>query len=313
MSTSSSWILVVWMALIGGVIGSFLNVVVYRLPLGMSIVHPGSHCPKCGKPIRWFDNVPVFGWIVLRGRCRQCGSPISSRYPIVEAVSAGMFGLLTFVEFVSEGANLPHRPFMVGDMLIREWSMGHAYGISLYHLLLLGTLLCAVLIEYDGNRAPRSLYLPALLVGLAAPLFWPWLRPVAMWTHLPKATSGTLDGLAGLAAGALTGGVGLYIWSIGARRERASRKKNSSKRVGSAPSPTSIFFSLICVGVFLGWQAVLVIAAVTAIVRAFVWLIVRLAARRPAPALCGPTIILGLTTLVWILFWARFAAVFLPL
>ena len=74
---AAHWLIVLWLCLVGGAVGSFLNVVVYRLPLGISLIRPPSHCPACKQPIRWFDNVPVFGWIMLRGRCRNCRSSIS--------------------------------------------------------------------------------------------------------------------------------------------------------------------------------------------------------------------------------------------
>jgi leader peptidase (prepilin peptidase)/N-methyltransferase len=75
-------------ALFGAIIGSFLNVVIYRLPRGESLSTPGSHCPSCETPIKPYDNVPVLGWLWLRGRCRSCGEPISVRYPLVEAGTA---------------------------------------------------------------------------------------------------------------------------------------------------------------------------------------------------------------------------------
>jgi leader peptidase (prepilin peptidase)/N-methyltransferase len=74
----------------GASIGSFLNVVILRLPLGLSIVKPGSHC-SCGRPIAWYDNIPIVSWFLLRGRARCCGSRFSFRYPIVEALTAGLF------------------------------------------------------------------------------------------------------------------------------------------------------------------------------------------------------------------------------
>src|SRR5229473_563903 len=77
-------------ALGGLVVGSFLNVVAYRLPLGQSLVSPGSRCPHCGAPVKPYDNVPVIGWLLLRGRCRGCSEPISARYPIVEALAAAL-------------------------------------------------------------------------------------------------------------------------------------------------------------------------------------------------------------------------------
>lgn len=75
---------------LGLVIGSFLNVVTYRLPRGMSLMRPPSACPSCGAPVRWFDNVPVVSWIILRGHCRRCHQPISVQYPLVE-LGTGMF------------------------------------------------------------------------------------------------------------------------------------------------------------------------------------------------------------------------------
>ena len=73
---------------LGAVVGSFLNVCIWRIPEGKSIVTPASHCPKCGNPVRVYDNVPILSWLVLRGRCRDCGGPISPRYPLVELLTA---------------------------------------------------------------------------------------------------------------------------------------------------------------------------------------------------------------------------------
>ena len=78
-------------ALAGLAVGSFLNVCIHRLPREESVVGPRSYCPTCRQPIRWFDNVPVLAYLALRGRCRACGAPISSWYPLVEVVTAGLF------------------------------------------------------------------------------------------------------------------------------------------------------------------------------------------------------------------------------
>ena len=88
MSDSGSGLVV---ALLGLAVGSFLNVCIYRLPRGVSVVVPGSYCPACRRAIRWFDNVPVVAYLVLRGRCRSCGAPIGSVYPLVEMAAAGLF------------------------------------------------------------------------------------------------------------------------------------------------------------------------------------------------------------------------------
>lgn len=144
--TAETSLLAVWLAALGGAIGSFLNVVVYRVPAGMSLIQPGSHCPACKHPIRWHDNVPVLSWIVLGGRCRDCGAAISVRYLVVEAVSAALFLVLGLVEGLS-------------------LESAEAAAIVAYHLVLLCTLLAAGLIEGDQARLPWRLALPAAAVG----------------------------------------------------------------------------------------------------------------------------------------------------
>lgn len=84
-------VLVVGCGLLGLAVGSFLNVVIYRVPRGESVAHPRSHCPRCGKYIRGRDNIPLISWIILRGRCRDCGENISVRYPAVEVLTGALF------------------------------------------------------------------------------------------------------------------------------------------------------------------------------------------------------------------------------
>jgi leader peptidase (prepilin peptidase)/N-methyltransferase len=283
------WILVGWLAVVGSAIGSFLNVVVYRLPLGISIVHPPSRCPKCNHLIRWFDNVPVLGWIMLGGRCRDCGNPISCRYPLVEATTAVIFGLLAAFEFLGEGTNLPLRQFVVApEISVTGLNAQELYGVFLCHLLLMCTLLCTALIEIDGQRLPRSLFAPALLVGVAAPLVWPMIRPVPAFVGEPQAFAGAIDGAVGLAVGAGVGG--LFSW--------ASRRQKTS----------GMLFGLPIVGLFLGWQAALVLAVATAAICISYlanW-IFRSAITRAW--ILPPSVWLLLLTLVWILAWGRFVA-----
>ena len=83
---------------LGLVIGSFLNVVAYRLPRGESLAHPPSRCPNCGAPVRPYDNIPVLSWLVLRGRCRNCGHPISARYPLVELTTGLLFAAVVLAK-----------------------------------------------------------------------------------------------------------------------------------------------------------------------------------------------------------------------
>jgi leader peptidase (prepilin peptidase)/N-methyltransferase len=124
-----------WFIIFGACVGSFLNVVVYRLPRRKSLVYPPSHCPRCGHLIRWYDNVPVVGWLKLRGKCRDCQLPISVRYPCVE----GFCGLFSGGVFV----------------LLEQFlgvSFGSLLGLTLV-LSLLGTgIFAACLITYDKWR-----------------------------------------------------------------------------------------------------------------------------------------------------------------
>ncbi|MFN7818384.1 MAG: prepilin peptidase, partial [Cyanobacteriota bacterium] len=78
-------------ALLGACVGSFLNVVVWRVPREESVLWPASHCPRCGTTLAWFENIPLLGWCLLRARCRDCKAPISGRYPAVEALCSGLW------------------------------------------------------------------------------------------------------------------------------------------------------------------------------------------------------------------------------
>lgn len=282
MQYSAEWLIVAWLAVVGGIIGSFLNVVVYRLPQGMSLIDPPSHCPKCKHLIRWFDNVPVLGWIMRRGRCRHCRNPISIRYPVVEAITAAIFGLLVAVEYLSVGANLLPRPVEIAENLyVTGWSTQQLYGIYLYHVLLLCTLLCTALIEIDGHQPPWRLFVPALVVGLAAPLVWPALRPVPAFVNVPNWLAGAVDGLAGLAAGAALGGI--IWWALRQRKH------------------TGLLWGLSGVGLFLGWQAVTALAVTTLAIHLPLQILGRILPKLRVP----PSVWLAGLTLLWILFWAR--------
>ncbi len=239
--TADQSLLAVWLFALGGAVGSFLNVVVYRLPAGMSLIHPRSHCPACKHPIRWHDNVPVVSWLVLKGRCRDCRVRIAVRYPLVEAATAALFLLVGLIEGLSLGANLPARPHAVaGGVVFRCLATGEAVGITAYHLILLCTLLAAGLIEADGHRLPWRLVIPAAAVGGFAPLVWPYLHPVPAVLLQDETLAGLVDGGAGLALGAAIGLAGRRL--IGPR-------DSLSLVIGPALA-----------GLYLGWQAVAALA-----------------------------------------------------
>lgn len=163
-------VLAVWLTLLGAIVGSFLNVVVYRLPAGKSLIYPGSHCPHCSHAIRWYDNLPVVGWFVLRGRCRNCRAAISPRYPAVEALTALMFLSVA----------LTHVVYALPDSVTTDADFALILRRHLARFAYLVTLLCclqvAALIRYDGQRLPASLLWFGLIVGVFAPLVWPHVK-----------------------------------------------------------------------------------------------------------------------------------------
>jgi leader peptidase (prepilin peptidase)/N-methyltransferase len=130
-------------AVLGLLLGSFLNVVAHRLPRGISLVAPASRCPSCEHPIRPLDNVPVLSWLLLRGRCRDCGAAIAARYPLVEAGTAALFAAVA-------AARYPDRPAIV---------LG---------LVLVAFLVPLTLIDLDVRLLPNRLTVPAAIVALAA-------------------------------------------------------------------------------------------------------------------------------------------------
>lgn len=140
MSELPSWFVPVLAAALGLVVGSFLNVVIHRLPRGESLSFPPSHCPRCGAAIRWYDNVPLLSYLLLRGRCRDCRGPISPRYPLVEAAT----GLL----FLAVLGRAPQWP-------------------GALHALVLGSLCLALaLIDLEHMLLPDALTLPGTAFGL---------------------------------------------------------------------------------------------------------------------------------------------------
>jgi len=157
---------------IGSAIGSFLNVVVYRLPAGLSVIHPPSRCPKCLNQLRTYENIPVFGWLWLRGRCNHCRSRISARYPLVEA-AMGLLFLLIFSQFGITVQTL-------GLWVLFSW------------------LLALSLIDCDTMTLPNSLTRSGLVLGLVFQMAkgcWPTFSPIDSVHYL------VLDGILGAVVG----------------------------------------------------------------------------------------------------------------
>ena len=109
---------------LGGLIGSFLNVVSHRVPRGESLVSPGSHCPACDAPVRPYDNVPVLSWVLLRGHCRSCGVRISPRYPLVELLTAAVFALVVVINGFDDDLVL-ELPFVAALIALAAIDLDH--------------------------------------------------------------------------------------------------------------------------------------------------------------------------------------------
>ena len=162
-----------WFFAFGAVIGSFLNVVVWRTPRGESMMGP-SRCPQCRAAIRWYNNVPVFGWIWLGGKCRDCKVPISPRYPLVEFICGAMFLAVALAELASGGANLPgvsppRTRGLVNMMLDTNWELVRIYALQ---MLLLCALLAWGLMQVDEQRVPRVQIFALWIIGFVAAFMW---------------------------------------------------------------------------------------------------------------------------------------------
>jgi leader peptidase (prepilin peptidase)/N-methyltransferase len=134
---------------LGCVIGSFLNVCIYRIPEGISIVRPASRCPHCGQAILWYQNVPILSWLLLRGSCARCAVPISARYPLVEALTGILF-----------------------------WLVFHTFGLQWatpVYWVFTAALVVITFIDLDHQIIPNAISLPGILVGFACSFFIPWI------------------------------------------------------------------------------------------------------------------------------------------
>lgn len=261
----STLIMSLWIFVLGSCIGSFLNVVIYRMPAGRALSHPGSHCPVCETELTAGDNIPILGWVSLRGRCRYCQVLIPSRYPWIE-FTVGLLFLTVFVVETSTGAaNLPLRmPVTIfGGAMNAIFLQGHwdLLGYFLVHTFYLTITLAICMIGLDGHTTPWKLVRLGLSVALLAGVLWPELRPIhvvvpmsetliqswqANWTlsqwlagyglNIRFSLIGILDSIAGLTSGLLAG------WLAGRVVRDNSAISSTVKNV------------FILAGLFCGWQ-----------------------------------------------------------
>ena len=178
-SRAFPWFYPAMVFIFGACIGSFLNVCIYRIPAGKSIVTPGSHC-GCGKPIAWYDNIPVFSWLILRGRARCCGRPFSFRYPAIE--------LLTALLFLACWLAFPPAKALCG-------------------MLFISALVCATFIDLDHMIIPDAFTIGLGVAGVVLSFFVPALHDQHQDIFIVASLHSGVTALIGLLTGS-----GLVLW-----------------------------------------------------------------------------------------------------
>ena len=241
--TCLQMITLLWFFMLGGSFGSFLHCLEYRVPRGISIAEQGSSCPGCHTKIKAWHNVPVFGWLLLRGRCAACGWSIPVRYPLAELVFGSVFVALLAVELIGGGCNLPlvfavQRVGVSETIWFPRWNL---IGFYTFHITLLMFLMTWCLFALDRFRVPRTLVVLGIVIGIVCPLVWPHYYPLnanGLFNAANHRLPALLSELAGL-------GVGVFLGVLISR--------NRAENVYPGDRFAACTGSLL-VGLFLGWQ-----------------------------------------------------------
>ena len=279
-------ILIVWFGAMGAAIGSFLNVVIYRLPRRESLVSPPSHCPKCNHKIRFHDNLPIFGWFVLGGKCRDCKQPISFRYPLIESIaclivmtiSALMLPVdITFVRPAFATFELPDGSGMT-EMMISPMTITQVAARIVWVSTLLLFLLTLGMIDFDRQtlkfRGLVCFLIPFLILGaffsflFPVPWFSVWPFEGILTPFKPLRVPGVLAfPIFDLLAGLLCGGVlGIIV---------AKLQKIENRGLW--------FAATLAVGIFCGWQMTVLCLLLALLLNAVILFLARRSC--PIPAL----------------------------
>ena len=275
---------VFWVFALAASVGSFLNVVIYRLPLKMNLSHPKSHCPQCKTEISAWDNIPILGWLKLGGKCRNCKCRISARYPLVEA-SVGIIVIAIFTGELLRGcSNLPfhsyaHHTHSYMSEIVWEMRFDLIL-ISFMHAYLVVMLLVFAIISMDEMEVPSTLIRRSILLIAVVGLILPDVYPVAFhvpfefeahllqlsdednsWSHNYKNDyhdphwNIVGESIINLFAGLLVAYLLTMIW------------KFRDQSAWSIPKLQGLESMMLLTGAFLGWQAVLFIFIVYQLVR----------------------------------------------
>ena len=278
-----------WFFAFGSMVGSFINVVVWRMPRGVSVVSHGSACPWCTSPIKLKDNIPIFGWIKLRGRCRVCRLPISPRYPIVETIFGLVFLLMFFVELRTACGNLPggQRYLSTGILQVvvnTKWDVILTYG---WHIMLLVMLMTWSLMAFDRSRIPIKTIVFAIATGFGVPALFPYVQPVKWIASLEQ----WLPDLPWIQRGS-TAFIGLIVGLfLGSLLEAVLVLRSRDSNNGLA-----ITTCLLTIGLFAGWQFAMIVVFIFGLLMAIRKMVEWL---KPWP-ICS---LLALATLVHLCLW----------
>jgi leader peptidase (prepilin peptidase)/N-methyltransferase len=225
----------VLMGVLGAMIGSFLNVVIHRLPREQSIVFPNSTCPRCHAKIKAYDNIPILSFLILRGQCRSCGAPISPRYPAVEAVTALLFAAVTWHD---------------------TWSFALTFDLAFA-----ASILALIFIDAEHMILPNAITYPGILFALITRAVIPYFAGPnhfddlpQLITLLPPAYPAWAVSLIGAAIGALAGGGSL--WLMGFLWE----KLRGVEAMGLGDVKM-----MLMVGAYLGWRLTILTILVAAL------------------------------------------------
>ena len=266
-----------FLGVVGAIIGSFLNVVIHRLPREESIVFPNSTCPKCRKAIKAYDNIPILSYLILRGRCRNCGVHISSRYPAVEALTAILFAAVT-------------------------WHDGVSFALA-FDLAFAASMVALVFIDAEHMILPNAITYPGIVFAIIARILLPYLAGPAHFDDLPQLLNAfptlpvVLVSTIGAAIGALAGGGSL--WLMGFLWE----KLRGVEAMGFGDVKM-----MLMVGAFLGWRLTILTILIGALTGSIAGIVVMYRRGRNMQMMLPFGIFLGIGSVVSLLFGARIIA-----
>ena len=264
-----------FMAAVGAIIGSFLNVVIHRLPREQSIVLPSSKCPQCRAPIKPYDNVPVISYLILRGRCRNCGTRISPRYPAVEALTALLFAAVT-------------------------WHDGLSFALP-FDVAFAASIVALIFIDAEHMILPNAITYPGVLFSLLTRIAVPYLVSPAHFDDLPQLLNlfpnlpVWLVSVIGAAIGALVGGG--FLWLMGFAWE----KLRGLEAMGFGDVKM-----MLMVGAFLGWRLTILTILIGALSGSLIGIAVMYrSGKRNLQMMLPFGIFLGIGAIVSLLFGAQ--------